>query len=525
MAFNCDPFEDPPEVSIHTLDMRNIFRETSFIPGDRFVARTRDWKEGHFDLEKVDKGVWQEADLFAWFEAAEKGFRDSFAQLGPGASTEEQIAFAYWYGGKRMRAIPAYALEEFLYEKTEQIEYTNYGIETRFWFAGKDIPDSKGLSCISAHPDRTYIENILFKVNVPISEYVIMSYIRDALFKNETYIDNEIDINNETNISTVLDRIVPPSIHLGEAEWSILADYISEAMEEIQRHYTLFLDKNMGPIRQHTCELHSAVIDLAARLQKGEMDLSWLPKHTFIRLSQIQGHAANLLEDLDSDEDPSASELEAMDNSLDSMIETFDDIKEMIDDAMNNYRRCNFQLVRGGKDSSPQHIWRTLQISLTGTDVWRRAVLPGERLLEDMHKLIQISMDWKNLYRHRFYANSRSTNETMILDDKTKLNDICNLGISEIQYEYGIRWNIKVMILSFQQAGEEETVRCVAGNGGAPPETLEGPQRLQKIPAALEGGGADKQAALSEAGPDFNPSLFDMDKCNRNIASAYSVKK
>jgi hypothetical protein len=54
-AFNCDPFEDPPEVSIHTLDMRNIFRETSFIPGDRFVVRSRDWKKGHFDLEKVEK--------------------------------------------------------------------------------------------------------------------------------------------------------------------------------------------------------------------------------------------------------------------------------------------------------------------------------------------------------------------------------------------------------------------------------------------------------------------------------------
>ncbi len=51
-AFNYDPYEDPPEVSIHTLDMRNIFREASFVPGDRFVVRTKDWKEGHLIWRK-----------------------------------------------------------------------------------------------------------------------------------------------------------------------------------------------------------------------------------------------------------------------------------------------------------------------------------------------------------------------------------------------------------------------------------------------------------------------------------------
>jgi hypothetical protein len=54
-AFNSDLYEDPPEVAINTLDMRNLYRETSFVPGDHFVVRTRDWKEGSFDLEKVEK--------------------------------------------------------------------------------------------------------------------------------------------------------------------------------------------------------------------------------------------------------------------------------------------------------------------------------------------------------------------------------------------------------------------------------------------------------------------------------------
>jgi hypothetical protein len=511
-AFNYDPYEDPPEVSIHTLDMRNIFREAAFVPGDRFVVRTRDWKEGHFDLEKVDKDAWSQTELFAWFETAEGGFEDSFALLGPGASTEEQIAYAYWYGGKRMRELPAYSLEEFLYEKTERIEKVNYGIETRFWFAGKDIPDSKGLVGITVPPDRTLIEDMLYKANVPISEYVILSYVRDAMFRNER------------DVSKVLDRIVPPAIHLKEAEWNMLADYITDTIEELDGNYTVFLDQGMGPIRQRVGELHNAVVELAARLQKGDIDSSWLPRHTFIMLSQIQGHAASLLEDLDTDVAPPDSELEAMDNSLDSMIETFGEIKEAINDAMNNFRQSNLTLIHNGKDNTLRDSWQAAQISIDGTDVWRRVLVPGNQRLEDLHRIIQICLEWKNSYRHRFYTAAPGGLDRNNLDDKIKIWEICNQGVSELQYEYGTKWNIKVIFLSPYQPGKEETIRCVAGEGTAPPEVIGGPLRFCKILGILEkGNDMEKQAALHELGPDFVPGLFDMEKCNREFTSAYPV--
>jgi hypothetical protein len=513
-AYSYDPYEDPPEVSIHTLDMRNIFREASFVPGDRFVVRIKDWKEGHFDLEKVDKNAWTEADLYSWFEAAESGFEDSFALLGPGNSTEEQIAYAYWYGGKRMRELPAYSIEEFLYEKTDRIEEVSYGIESRFWFAGKDIPDSKGLSGIAVPPDRTFIENILYKVNVPISEYVILSYARDVLFRNEQ------------DGSKVLERIVPSLIHLGKAETDVLTDYINEAIDELRDRYNLFLDKGMGPIRQRVGELHNAVVTLAARLQKGEMDSSWLPKHTFIMLSQIQGHAASLLEDLDSDEAPPEPELEAMDTSLDNMVETFGEIKDTIDDAMNNFRRSNLTLVRNGTDNTTRDSWRPIQISISGTDIWRRVHLPGDKMLEDLHRIIQICLGWKNSYRHRFCIEADGSMNSNNLDDKIRIWEVCDQGISELQYEYGTKWIIKVILLSFYLPGKKEIIRCVSGEGAAPPETISGPLRFRKILNALEGGSdSEKQAAFLEIGHDFVPDKFDMEKCNREINIAYQEKK
>ena len=511
-AFNYDPYEDQPEVSIHTLDMRNIFREAAFVPGDRFVVRTIDWKEGQFELEKAGKDAWSQADLFAWFEAAEGGFEDSFALLGPGSSTEEQIAYAYWYGGSRMRDLPAYSLEEFLYEKTDRIEKINYGIESRFWFAGKDIPDCKGLSGIAMPPDRTIIENILFKVNVPVSEYVILSYVRDALFKNEH------------DISKVLDRIVPPVIDLAEKEWNMLADYAEEAMDEFKKSYSVFLDQGMGPIRQRVGELHTAVIDLAARLLKGDIDSSWLPHHTFIMLSQIQGHAASLMEDLDLDNAPPDFELEAMDNSLDNMIDTFTEIKESINDAMHNFRQNNLTLIQSGADNKPEEAWLPAQISIDGTNVWRRVLVPGYQRLEDLHNIIQISFEWNDSYRHRFYTAAPGGLDRNNLDDKLKIGEVCGQGTSELQYEYGNKWNVKVVFLSPYQPGKDEAIRCVAGEEAAPPEMVGGPSRFGKILAILANGNdMEKQAALHELGPDFVPGLFDIEKCNREFNSEYSV--
>jgi hypothetical protein len=502
-AFNADPYEDPPEVSIHTLDMRGIYRESSFVPGDRFVVRIIDWKECRYELEKVGKDEWARVDLDKWVEAAESGFEDSFALLGPGASTEEQIAFAYWFGGKRMRDLPAYSLEEFFYEKTDRVDTVPYGIETRFWFAGREIPDTKMLQNYTVPPDRTFIEDLLFKKNIPISEFVILSYIRDAFFRNEKGIDQ------------VIDRVVPPVVHLEEAEWDIIADYISDSMDEFYKGYSLFLDQGAGPVRQRVAELHTAVIDLSARLQKGEIEAAWLPRHTFIVLSQIQGHAAALLEDLAFDESPPESEIAAMDNSLDSMVDTYGDIKELINNAMDNFRRSNLTVIHGGKNSG--QLWRMIQISIISLDVWRRAIISHECTMEELHRLIQIGMDWKGKLRFRFYCETPDGGR-QYLHDKIKLGDIDFRGKKELIYEYGPKWNIKVIIMSSYQPAKDEVTRFVAGDGAAPPETVDGPRQFSKILASLEAGGnVEKQSAQRELGSDFVPGVFDLEKANRSL--------
>jgi hypothetical protein len=514
-AYNSDPYEDPPEVSISTLDMRNIYRESGFVPGDRFVVKTRDWKAGTFEMERVGKDAWPQNKLDIWLEAAECGFEDSMALLGPGTSTEEQIAYAYWYGSQRMREIPAYALEDFLYEKTDRIETVPYGIETRFWYAGRDIPDNKDIESAKPLPDQTMVEDLLFRLKIPISEFVIQSYIRDALFRGSE------------DVRHIIKRIVPPVIHLDMKEWAFLADYIGGALEEFRKTYSLFTDQSIGPIRQRVGELHTAVIDLSSRLRKGDIDAAWLPKHTFIVLSQIQGHAAGLLEDLDTDEPPPEAELEAMDNSLDSMIETYEDIKELIGGAMDNFRRNRFSVVRGRSEGGGDGAWRTVQISIGGIDVWRRVAVPETCRLEELHRIIQIGLEWTDSFSYRFSIEPpKGIPGRKTLENELRLEELAVQGISELLYEYGDKWTIKIILMAPYGAKKGELIRYVAGAGAAPPEQVEGPLRFRKLLNSLEGANdAERDAARKELGPGFVPRRFDVDQCNRKLGPAFAVEK
>ncbi|MDR2864695.1 MAG: plasmid pRiA4b ORF-3 family protein [Spirochaetaceae bacterium] len=508
-AFNADPYEDPLEVSIKTLDMRHFYRETGFVPGDRIVVSVSDWENSVFSFERVSKDAWDEAALQEWLNAAEEGFRKSFETLGVECTTEEQVAWAYFYGGARLCDVPAYSLEDFLYKKTDKIETALFGIESRFWYAGKEISDFKELHGIHTQSDETSLESMLFKNKIPISEYVVQSYVHDALFRNDT------------DIGALLKRIVPPSVKISKWDFEMLAAYIIETFDELGKAYSFFADQKAGPVRQRVAELHTAVIELSARLEKGEIDPLWLPKHAFIILSQIQHHAAMILENLDVDEAPEKNELDAIDNSLESMCDTFDDIKEMIDKSLDNYRRSNITLVK--PDSTPELAWRVIQISIGGSDVWRRLVIPPRIKLLELHAFIQSLFEWHELYPHRFIIEGKQKPKELWdkhdnIKETAPLSDLIGSGFSEFVYEYGEHWTIKIMILAAHNAIEGEKVHCVAGENAAPPEKIEGPLRFRRFIAALESNNkAEREDAYANLGADFKAAAFNMQDCNLNI--------
>ena len=525
-AYNQDRQEDPLEVSIHTLDMRAIYRESSFVPGDRFAVHIRDWKASVFDLTKVDKDAWKIEDLQSWLNEAERGFAESFRSLGPGSSTEEQIAFAYFYGGERMRTIPAYGLDEFLCEKTCGVGIAPYGVETRFWYVGKEIPDRESLEDSPIIVDRVEIEAIFMDIGVPLSEFAVDSYIQDSLFRKDTH------------ISQIIDRIIPPALNIDKRSRNRITKYIAKSMKRERSEYSLFADRAIGPARQRSCELHTAVINLFAHLQRWDSKRSPLPMHTFVILSQIQRDVAIYLKKLYLFyEDIGEDQLKEMDDVLDSMIDTYETLKADIDESLKIHRLKQISVVKSHNSAATVSSWRMLQLGLVGTEIWRRIILPDTRSLQDLERMIRILFQWKDeasggefkknevLEKSEAPDSSESPTAThfgqfmlhhenavdnqSFLSPTVALESLVAQGKEEFFYEYSGHWVVRILILSDSVPPQDGQIRCVSGEGSAPPSTIYGPLQYQRY---LDSLGWQDAAKLQRS------EGFDIDACNRLFA-------
>jgi hypothetical protein len=207
------------------------------------------------------------------------------------------------------------------------------------------------------------------------------------------------------------------------------------------------------------------------------------------------------------------------------MIETYEDIKELIDDGLDNFRRNHLSLVSAGPGVSASNSWWAVQISVSGTDVWRRALVPETFTLDELHRLVQAALDWSNAALYRF-SFTDSTQSITKLRYNIQIGEMCDMGITELLYEYGTVWTVKLIFHSPYEAGKDEVIRFVTGAGAAPPENIAGPLRFRRIMTVLDTGtDAERQEALRELGSGFVPGLFDIDKCNHNLVSIQLVEK
>jgi hypothetical protein len=192
-----------------------------------------------------------------------------------------------------------------------------------------------------------------------------------------------------------------------------------------------------------------------------------------------------------------------MNNSLDSMIDTYDDLKDLIDEAQAGFRKNNIALLRPEQGS----VWYTVQLSLGGTEIWRRLVLPGAYTLGELEGLIQSLFGWKD-EQGRFCSSSLSQADSEDYRQDQSIEEL-NGSTHEFLCEFGTKWTVKIIILSRYFAKPEERISCVAGAGAAPPRFIDGPLRFRRFISALETG--------RERHSDYDPERFDLESCNRDM--------
>jgi hypothetical protein len=197
---------------------------------------------------------------------------------------------------------------------------------------------------------------------------------------------------------------------------------------------------------------------------------------------------------------------------------------------MNNFRHSNISLVTPQDNSESKALWRTVQISIGGTDIWRRLALSAATTLKELQMLIFALFAWSGNFQRLFTApHGMGTQAILDMNKHIRLNEtlesLARDGVHEFTFEYNNYWTVKIINLSAYNAKDNETPHCVAGMGIAPDETLEGPLRFRRLLYALESGNMpEKNDAEKILGEDYMQLSFNIDQCNVMLRSLYAGK-
>jgi hypothetical protein len=191
---------------------------------------------------------------------------------------------------------------------------------------------------------------------------------------------------------------------------------------------------------------------------------------------------------------------------------------------------------------SPEDAVYQLKITLRGSSplVWRRVLVPGEYLMDDLHEVIQMVMGWENCHLHQFVFRDKKSLVFVRPDEddtdgpgfsRHTVLDSCEHTLADLaprrkmkfiyEYDFGDSWEHEILVEDQLPAGPAAP-RCLAGENAGPPEDCGGVWGYSDHLAALaDPNHPDHEETKEWIGEDFDPARFDIEAVNRYLAAAF----
>ncbi len=333
-----DPDDDFPETfSLSVVDMKGVYWDAGYKPGDMIVARVVDWDSGAVDLDVFPAADIDSALRAQWMTAFEESLATSFEQHGAGASIDEQLAYAWFFGRDRLFTTHAAPVRDFL-QWTSKIGIEPYGVETRLWFRDTPIPAQGTWNMSVVASPETLAEESFMHLGLPVSSYVLDAYVLDALYRKET------------TIEPVLSRIVPVRGGGSAFCYPVIERAIAASFRYFLEDYNWFADHEAAVLRNRFAVLHEALVRFVLHLQELRFTPEQIPEQGSVVLGQIIAHAVSALETLSLPGDVEG-EMESLWASLEGMEDSFFDVKTAIQESLPDMLRDRFSILGDGEES------------------------------------------------------------------------------------------------------------------------------------------------------------------------------
>jgi len=341
---SCD-YELPGKMKATVLDMTDIYDRNDFKSGDRLKVRLTNWRTGSFAVE-VQKDTREtpfeineaEESRARWFEIFEKSLLKAFNIFGVCSSIDEQITFAYIISGKTLFMKYSASIEEYM-RKSEKIETTEFGVETRLWRTGESISvmnlRNDGGQNDEGSSEFDGVSKLFLSIGVPLTETFLDSFIYDSMYKKEK------------NSELIMTRLLPEGMSdLTSKDMIFCFLHLEKRRVILQRDYRWFADYEKGQLRSKILTFYTRMINFVYSMGQNDVSPEMMPQQPLVVLSQLFTHLGRMLESIMPNASISSKDITSLYLSLEGMEFSFEDLSKELEQSINIQEKEKFTIIR-----------------------------------------------------------------------------------------------------------------------------------------------------------------------------------
>lgn len=331
-------FSLPPKVNLTGINMEPLFQD-GFTLGDRLLCRVVNWDENIVEVSILRRNqspfqmTLSDVGRENWYKLLETILEQSFDAIGPTRSIEEQLAIVFADRHAELCIRNCGSIEK-LFSRTKKIDFELFGVETRLWHKGQDVPavgrwNSRNLQeaadCIPSFGTEILAE--------PLPQFMLDSCIRDQIYKGEK------------DFEKIFHDLYPNFYRFPAAQQKLMLLNIKSRHDILSRRYNRFADFNLGSIRHKALELFVTVNDLVCAIDMAGTDLTRYPQQQLVILSQIFGHVMRLIDSMENEPAAILNEINEVDLSIEGMSLNFEGICGDLKRVLESEARNGFSVI------------------------------------------------------------------------------------------------------------------------------------------------------------------------------------
>lgn len=331
LALSSIQYAMPTEITLTAWSLKDLCDGEDFKYGDRFIGRVLNWKEGIIQLavQKADRTnavSTEDMEREDWYSVFEKCLLESIEKNGPASSIEEQLAYLYLEHQKELCIYNCGSIEDF-FKRTKAVTFSSYGVETRIWKQGEQIPFIG-----KWNPDMS-ANSIYLQLQMMFSVQILDCFLQDFNYQNKKS-------DKPVSYETLIDDMFPFPGSLSQPERKLLMMQMEKRSQRLIKDDFICTNKKLPVLRKRILALFTNVSKLMAAISISGLKLTDLPSQELIILEQLFSHVHKIIEEMGDMMMINQLPVEDLMLSLDGMEETFADIQKTIQQSIdiNTYK-------------------------------------------------------------------------------------------------------------------------------------------------------------------------------------------